>query len=164
MQFIWNDGGRALSGFVGSTGDCVTRAIAIATGRAYRDVYQELGVRTQKSPRDGVPTRSAADYLNSLGWRQHSPELMRFCLPLLPKGIVIVAGCCHPRMANIKAAAAEFGNGYGIIGGLHGNGPESLKDFDLICATHCSQYRDEIMERWPGRYVEGGAGRIIDIG
>lgn len=43
MDFVWNDGGRAASGFVGLAGDCATRAIAIATGTAYRDVYDKLG-------------------------------------------------------------------------------------------------------------------------
>lgn len=36
MQFQYNDGGRAEAGFKGTTGDCVCRAIAIATERPYR--------------------------------------------------------------------------------------------------------------------------------
>jgi hypothetical protein len=36
MKWIHNDGGRADAGFRGETGDCVTRAIAIATGKPYR--------------------------------------------------------------------------------------------------------------------------------
>ena len=79
------------------------------------------------------------------------------------KGIVIIAGCSHPRMENIRSAASEFGNVFGIIGGLHGNRPESLKNFDLICSTHCTQYKEEIKRRYPERYIEGGVGRVIDI-
>ena len=60
------------------------------------------------------------------------------------KGIVIIAGCSHPRMERIIGAASQFGKVYGIIGGLHGNRPESLKNLDLICATHCTQYKQEI--------------------
>jgi hypothetical protein len=37
-QFVNSDGGRAAAGFVGGAGDCVTRAIAIATGLGYRQV------------------------------------------------------------------------------------------------------------------------------
>jgi len=33
MKFIYSDGGRAAAGFKGDTGDCVTRAISIATGK-----------------------------------------------------------------------------------------------------------------------------------
>ncbi|RJP80858.1 MAG: MBL fold metallo-hydrolase [Desulfobacteraceae bacterium] len=79
------------------------------------------------------------------------------------KGIVMVAGCSHPRMENMIAAASEFGTLYGIIGGLHGHGPESLKDFQFICATHCTQYQKEIMSFYPERYVAGGAGTVIDL-
>ena len=79
------------------------------------------------------------------------------------KGIVIIAGCSHPRMARIIGAASEFGKVYGMIGGLHGNKPESLKNFDLICATHCTQYKQEIKSLYSGSYIEGGAGKVIDI-
>jgi hypothetical protein len=37
--YIYNDGGRTEAGFKGDTGDCVTRAIAIATSRPYKEVY-----------------------------------------------------------------------------------------------------------------------------
>ena len=79
------------------------------------------------------------------------------------KGIVIIAGCSHPRMEHIIGAASQFGKVYGIIGGLHGNRPESLKNFDLICATHCTQYKQEIKFLYPERYIEGGVGKVIDI-
>jgi hypothetical protein len=36
MEHIHDDGGRAAAGFVGKTGDCVTRAITIATGKDYQ--------------------------------------------------------------------------------------------------------------------------------
>jgi len=79
------------------------------------------------------------------------------------KGIVIVAGCSHPKMKHILDAAAQLGEVFGIIGGLHGNKPESLKDLGLICATHCSQYIREIQSLYPEKYVQGGAGRVIEI-
>jgi 7,8-dihydropterin-6-yl-methyl-4-(beta-D-ribofuranosyl)aminobenzene 5'-phosphate synthase len=79
------------------------------------------------------------------------------------KGIVVIAGCSHPRMKHILDAAAQFGKVYGIIGGFHGNRPESLKNLDLICATHCTQYIPEIKSLYPQKYVEGGAGKVIEI-
>ncbi len=80
-----------------------------------------------------------------------------------PKGIVIIAGCSHPRMEHIISAASKFGKVYGIIGGLHGNRPESLKNVGLICSTHCTQYKQEIKSLYPERYIEGGAGKVIDV-
>ena len=41
-MFQFNDGGRAAAGFRGEAGDCVTRAIAIATEQPYQDVYAAL--------------------------------------------------------------------------------------------------------------------------
>ena len=41
-NFIYDDGGRAKAGYKGKTGDCVTRAIAIATEQDYKTVYQTL--------------------------------------------------------------------------------------------------------------------------
>lgn len=69
MEFIWNDGGRAVSGYVGTTGDCVTRAISIATGRAYREVYAELGERAACSPRNGIPIDVVSEYLLKRDWQ-----------------------------------------------------------------------------------------------
>lgn len=43
LRFVFDDGGRTEAGFKGHAGDCVTRAIAIATGSDYRWVYDELG-------------------------------------------------------------------------------------------------------------------------
>lgn len=79
------------------------------------------------------------------------------------KGIVIIAGCSHPKMEHILQVASQFDKVYGIIGGLHGTRPESLKDLDLICPTHCTQYKSEIKSLYPEKYAEGGAGRVIEI-
>lgn len=42
MRYQHNDGGRALAGYKGDAGDCVVRAIAIATETPYQTVYDEL--------------------------------------------------------------------------------------------------------------------------
>lgn len=41
-QFKYNDGGRAEAGLKGKAGDCVCRAIAIATGIPYAEVHEAL--------------------------------------------------------------------------------------------------------------------------
>jgi hypothetical protein len=90
MEFVWNDGGRAAAGYVGIAGDCVTRAVAIASGAAYRDVYKELGKLCEKSPRDGVATDAAARYLAERGWVRSAGWHGPFVVEDLPKGVLVV--------------------------------------------------------------------------
>ncbi|MGM0532798.1 MAG: hypothetical protein ACQER7_15730 [Bacteroidota bacterium] len=66
-------------------------------------------------------------------------------------------------MENIIGSASEFGKVHGVIGGLHSNKPESLKNLDLICATHCTQYKQEIKDLYPEKYIEEGAGKVIEV-
>lgn len=79
MDFHYTDGGRAAAGFKGIAGDCVTRAIAVATEKPYREVYDAINTISkslQKRQRGGYisrarngVTRKVSDaYLNSLGW------------------------------------------------------------------------------------------------
>lgn len=79
------------------------------------------------------------------------------------KGVVIITGCSHPEMENILNAASRFGKIYGITGGLHGTRPEALRDLNLICATHCTEYKEEIKALYPESYIEGGAGKSISF-
>ncbi len=107
MTFIFNDGGRAEAGFHGRAGDCVVRAIAIATGKPYREVYdalnalaatERIGTRKRKksSSREGVFRQTYSRYLRSLGWRW-TPTMsigsgckvhLRVCE--LPRGALVV--------------------------------------------------------------------------
>lgn len=83
LAFCRHDGGRAAAGFKGTAGDCVTRAIAIATGRPYADVYAALnaaatkerpGARARKqkgkrsSARTGIFWPTVRRYMESIGW------------------------------------------------------------------------------------------------
>ena len=80
----------------------------------------------------------------------------------IDKGIVVIVGCSHPRMAHILKAASQFGQLYAIIGGLHGfNEYDLFKDLELICPTHCTQHKAEIKALYPEKYTDGGAGQII---
>jgi len=82
----------------------------------------------------------------------------------IDKGLVLIVGCSHPRMSHILDAASQFGELYGIIGGVHGfNEFPLFKGLKLICVTHCTQHKKEIKSIYPDEYVEGGAGRIIEI-
>lgn len=80
MKFVYNDGGRADAGYKGTTGDCVTRSIAIATGKPYQEVYDGINAlaqterrgkrkRSRSSSRTGVYSRTTRRYLQSIGWK-----------------------------------------------------------------------------------------------
>jgi hypothetical protein len=88
MQYVKVDGGRSAAGYKGTTGDCVTRAIAIATGKRYQDVYDDLlwcttnyaetkrdkvsrsiKNRNGYSPRKGVHRKVYDKYLSDMGWK-----------------------------------------------------------------------------------------------
>ena len=112
VGFEYNDGGREEAGFVGSVGDCVTRAIAIATGKDYLEVRKELmdakknwmensrsrhAKRTKSSSvRNGTPKDVWRPYLESLGWERKTlikfgdPERKELTKESVPEGIAIV--------------------------------------------------------------------------
>jgi len=80
------------------------------------------------------------------------------------KGIMMVVGCSHPDMGHILDAGKKFGKLYGIVGGLHGFSEfELFRDLELICPTHYTQHKAELKKIYPQKYIEGGAGRIIEI-
>ncbi len=80
------------------------------------------------------------------------------------KGIVVVVGCSHPLVATILDDASQWGNVHAILGGLHGfNDFEKVKNLDLICATHCTKHKSELKSLYPDAFIDGGAGRIIEI-
>ena len=65
LGYTYNDGGRDAAGFKGEARDCVARAIAIFTGRDYREVYRHVaaferryGKRGVRSARNGVCSKA----------------------------------------------------------------------------------------------------------
>ena len=78
MTFIIDDGGRSESGFKGDASDCVCRAIAIASGLPYLEVYARLaegnatqrGGKGTRSAREGISTKRKwfKDYMASIGF------------------------------------------------------------------------------------------------
>jgi hypothetical protein len=77
--WVYDDGGRADAGFKGTTGDCCCRAISIATGKPYREVYdlineygkrERIGKRkkSKSSARTGVYKKTARKILEDMGW------------------------------------------------------------------------------------------------
>ena len=73
------DGGRGAAGYKGTAGDCVCRAIAVATRTPYQDVYDALNGagkterltrrrRRRSSARTGVHKDTIRKFLTGLGW------------------------------------------------------------------------------------------------
>lgn len=81
MKYVYNDGGRAATGFKGKAGDCVVRAISIATEKPYREVYDAINHISREEPahgffgtrrsssRNGVYKSTIYKYMKSLGWK-----------------------------------------------------------------------------------------------
>jgi len=120
MRFKENDGGRAAAGYKGRAGDCVARAVAIASNRPYREVYDRLAVgnATQRhskkdrpcttangvaTARHGIMTRRKwfKDYMIELGFRWVATMGIGTGCKVhlkedeLPKGRIIVALSRH---------------------------------------------------------------------
>lgn len=81
MEFIYNDGGRKVAGWAAEhVGDCVTRAIAIATETPYQQVYNQVNLlaqserprkgQTRSSARNGVnvESKTTRKYMDGIGW------------------------------------------------------------------------------------------------
>jgi len=115
-EFKFNDGGRALSGRKGKTGDCVTRAIANATGLPYAEIYDKLAEgnanqrlsKRQKNKRPksasngvNVDRKWFKDYMKDLGFiwtpTMHIGEGCKVHLKAseLPKGRLVISLSKH---------------------------------------------------------------------
>lgn len=78
-------------------------------------------------------------------------------------GLVVVAGCSHPGVGEILAAASAFGHPAALIGGLHGfDDFEQIAGLSCICPTHCTRHIDRIAAMYPKQYASGGAGRVLE--
>ena len=72
IGYVYGDGGRWEAGFKGSAGDCVTRALAILTGRPYRERYRALANANaraggKRSARNGIRKGAEAEVFQACG-------------------------------------------------------------------------------------------------
>ena len=105
MKFNYNDGGRSKY-FKGQAGDCVTRAIAIATGMDYKEVYNLVAKKVEaitgtKSARNGVPKKLTKQIMKELGFKWVSTMSVGTGCKVhlreedLPEGIIITKVTGH---------------------------------------------------------------------
>lgn len=71
MKFKYNDGGRSAY-FRGKAGDCVVRAVAIATQKDYKDVYKAISALIGYTPRQGVRKTDTRKVMAHFGGVWHS--------------------------------------------------------------------------------------------
>ena len=106
VRHVHNDGGRAAAGFSRASGDCVCRAISIASGKSYREVRDGLNAlcallhagrcawlpmpRKCPSALTGVPELATYLYLGQLGWAWTLVD-RRLRYYELPPGRLVVA-------------------------------------------------------------------------
>ena len=80
------------------------------------------------------------------------------------KGNIVIVGCAHPGLENIIEKTRQLGKIYGVIGGFHGFSKlEKLEGIELIAPCHCTQYIQEIKEKYPKNYREVKTGSVIEI-
>ena len=101
-MFKYNDGGRNKYFKATGVGDCTIRAIAIATGKDYLEVYKALKVLNGgKSCRNGTPKDVDKKYLTQLGWAWHPTMKIGSGCKVhlneneLPSGTIIVSVSKH---------------------------------------------------------------------
>lgn len=74
MDWVYNDGGRSNYFKAEKVGDCVVRAVAIATGKDYKEVYDDIN-RLAKSERRGKRKRGISNARNGV-YKQTIRKLM----------------------------------------------------------------------------------------
>ena len=72
MKFVYNDGGRYKYFTASKVGDCVTRAVAIATRKDYKEVYDTIAKIVGYTPRNGVKKSDVKKVMKHFGGVWHT--------------------------------------------------------------------------------------------
>ncbi len=77
---------------------------------------------------------------------------------------VILVGCAHPGLENFIIKAREKHDIKAVIGGFHGFRKFShLEGIDTIGACHCTQYVNEIKNRFPNQFKKVCVGDSLNF-
>lgn len=113
LNYVYDDGGRSKYFAAKTVGDCVTRAIAIATGRDYKEVYDEARQFLGYTPRDGVKHNDTAKLMTHLGFEWHpTMTIGSGCTTHLRAGEIpmdqpIICNCSHHLVAVINGTVKD---------------------------------------------------------
>lgn len=168
LPWVCDDGGRAAAGFKGTTGDCVTRAIAIATGRPYREVYEmvdAIGWEYGKpsSARRGPPPHASMDLMDELGWRWESlrgkqahlshgelPDAPRMIADMQRHWCAVIDGVVHDTTDCTRRAASRA-----VVYGVYVPAGEHVAPAVVSRPASSTTYLDAAVTLWgdAGAYV-----------
>ena len=80
------------------------------------------------------------------------------------KGNIVITGCAHPGLDKILQVAKKFGQVYAVLGGFHGFSKlDELEGIQLIAPCHCTEYKQQIKDKYPDEFVEIKAGSVVEI-
>ena len=113
MPFVCDDGGRRSAGYAAPARDCVARAVAIATGRPYEEVYARLAdghaaqriMLRSKGSHHGIRTADHGIFVQRKWFRDYMEELGFVWKPTMGIG----TGC------RVHLAACELPQGRLVV-------------------------------------------------
>ena len=80
------------------------------------------------------------------------------------KGNIVITGCAHPGLEKILQVVGQLGEIYGVLGGFHGFSKlDELEGIQLIGPCHCTQFKQQIKDKYPEQFVEIKAGSVVEI-
>ena len=128
------------------------------------DIYVPESLRGVRRARNIVHVNEPIAITNMLYSSGELKGIEQSLIIKTPQGLVVIAGCSHPGLDYIMKVASKYGKIYMILGGFHGFDQfDILENVDLVCPTHCTRHITKISERFPEKYIQGGAGRCIEI-
>jgi hypothetical protein len=118
IRHIHDDGGRMAAGFLTTAGDCAVRAVAIASGRPYEFVYDELSRLENASPDKGVRSNeSFVRWMDANGFRLiKQRKLVRLTYRRFKRGRYVVTALCRGMID--KPSGLLVGHAFAVIDGV----------------------------------------------
>lgn len=123
MPFTKDDGGRAAAGFKGMAGDCVCRAVTIASGLPYADVYKRLAAgqgSQRKTKRTGKQSASARNgvHVKRKWFRDFMTEIGAEWVPTMQIGSGCKVHLCAGELPSGRLVVAVSGHYTAVIDGV----------------------------------------------
>jgi len=137
---------------------------AVLAENRQAEIFVPASVRVVASDRKVIRVAGPRDIVGGIHTTGELMSIEQSLALETAAGIVVVTGCSHPGVGEILGAASKWGKLNGIIGGLHGfHDFDLLKGLSLICPCHCTQYKAEILRRFPEQSVTCGAGIVLEM-
>ena len=77
---------------------------------------------------------------------------------------IVITGCAHPGLEKILEVARKLGPIYGVLGGFHGFSKfDELEGIQLIGPCHCTQYTEQIKQKFSTQFKQILAGSVIEV-